>query len=302
MPEAGVESGTTRVNGAGFGTRLAAAFATTGHLCVGIDPHASLLDDWGLPQSAAGVREFALRTIEAAAGRATAVKPQVAFFERFGSAGFAVLEEVLATAREAGLLVVADAKRGDIGSSIEGYGSAWLESGSPLRADALTVYAYQGLAEDEPLIRRAVEHGSGLFVVTATSNPGALATQSAVRASGSLAGRTVAGALAAEIGRRNLEILETTPGAGLGPVGIVIGGTLELEALGLDRGELAPTPILAPGFGFQGATYADLARVYGAALPNTLVSASRSILSAGPDGLVAAVTRDAEELAREYAA
>ncbi|WP_317451953.1 orotidine-5'-phosphate decarboxylase [Microbacterium sp. NIBRBAC000506063] len=115
-----------------FGARVAAGIAEYGNLCVGIDPHGALLDAWGLDRSADGVREFGLRVVESAAGRAGVVKPQVAFFEAFGSAGFAALEEVLAAARAAGLLVIADAKRGDIGSTMDGYAAAWLTAGSPL--------------------------------------------------------------------------------------------------------------------------------------------------------------------------
>jgi len=107
-----------------FGSRLAAAVDARGPLCVGIDPHASLLDAWGLPASAAGVRDFGLRVVDAARTRVGVVKPQVAFFERYGAAGYAALEEVIGTARAAGLVVIADAKRGDIGTTMDGYAEA----------------------------------------------------------------------------------------------------------------------------------------------------------------------------------
>ena len=122
-----------------FGTRVRETIAARGRLCVGIDPHESLLVDWGLPVTAAGVREFSLRVVDAAAGETGIVKPQVSFFERFGSAGFVVLEEVIAAARAAGLLVISDAKRGDIGTTMAGYAQAWLAPGAPLESDALTV-------------------------------------------------------------------------------------------------------------------------------------------------------------------
>src|SRR5690606_33699649 len=95
------------------------------------------------------VREFGLRVVDAVAGRAGIVKPQVAFFERFGSAGFAALEDVLAAARNAGILVIADVKRGDLGTSVEAYGQAWLTPGSPLEVDAMTMVAYQGTGSIE---------------------------------------------------------------------------------------------------------------------------------------------------------
>lgn len=118
----------------GFGQRLRRALDEHGPLCVGIDPHEALLRAWGLGVDAAGVREFGLRTVDAAAGRVGIVKPQVAFFERFGSAGFAALEDVIAAARAADLIVIADAKRGDIGTTMDGYAAAWLEPGSLSRA------------------------------------------------------------------------------------------------------------------------------------------------------------------------
>src|SRR3546814_13402465 len=96
-----------------FGERLRSARNAFGPLCVGIDPHEHLLAEWGLEATAQAAREFGLRVVEAAAGRVGVVKPQVAFFERYGSAGFAALEDVLRAARDAGLVVIADAKRGD---------------------------------------------------------------------------------------------------------------------------------------------------------------------------------------------
>ncbi|MBW8873198.1 MAG: orotidine-5'-phosphate decarboxylase, partial [Leifsonia sp.] len=128
-----------------FGSRLREAFSDSGQLCVGIDPHAGLLKAWGLPDSASGARDFGLRVVEAVTGRAGIVKPQIAFYERHGSAGYAALEDVLAAARAAGLLVIADVKRGDLGSSVDAYGEAWLTPGSPLEADAMTAVAFQGL-------------------------------------------------------------------------------------------------------------------------------------------------------------
>ncbi|NKY08405.1 orotidine-5'-phosphate decarboxylase, partial [Cellulomonas hominis] len=127
-----------------FGARLAAAMSAHGPLCVGIDPHAALLDAWGLPDDAEGLRRFALTVLEAVGGRVAAVKPQSAFFERHGAAGVAVLEEVVAAGRDTGTLVVVDAKRGDIGSTMGAYADAYLRDGSPLAGDALTVSPYLG--------------------------------------------------------------------------------------------------------------------------------------------------------------
>ena len=145
--------------------------ATDGPLCVGIDPHEHLLTEWGLDASAAGAREFGLRVVDAAAGRVGIVKPQVSFFERYGSAGFAALEDVLAAARAAGLLVIADAKRGDIGTTMDAYARAWLTPGSPLEADAMTVSPFLGVGSLRDTFRFALENGKGVFVLAATSNP-----------------------------------------------------------------------------------------------------------------------------------
>src|SRR6185312_14808881 len=153
----GLRDRTRRANGCSrvtdrFGQRLAGAFDAHGQLCVGIDPHGFLLQSWNLPDDASGLREFGLRVVEAAAGRVGVVKPQVAFFERHGSAGYRALEEVLAAARAAGLLVIADAKRGDVGSTVEAYAQAWLTPGHGLEVDALTMNAYPGVASlDAPV-------------------------------------------------------------------------------------------------------------------------------------------------------
>ena len=162
---------------ASFGERLVAAGNEYGRLCVGIDPHAALLDKWGLPDTIDGLQRFSSACVEAFAGSVALVKPQVAFYERFGSAGFAVLEETLAALRESGTLVVADAKRGDIGSTMAGYAAAWLQPGSPLEADALTLTPYLGVGSLEPAISLAAAHGKGVFVMSANSNPEAEAFQ-----------------------------------------------------------------------------------------------------------------------------
>ena len=137
----------------------------------------------------------------------------MAFFERHGSAGFAAIEEVLGAARAAGLLVIADAKRGDMGSSVDAYGEAWLTPGSPLEADAMTVNPYPGVGSLDPVIALARRHGKGLYLLAATSNPEGLAGQTAVVATGEHAGRSVAGSIVAEVINRNVVINRTPPSA-----------------------------------------------------------------------------------------
>ncbi len=267
-----------------FATRFLATVAESGRLCVGIDPHDGLLDTWGLPRTAEGVREFGLRTVDAVAGRAGIVKPQVAFFERYGSAGYAALEAVIAAARAAGLFVIADVKRGDIGSTMDSYGAAWLTPGSPLEADAMTAVAYQGLGSLSGPLALAEQHDKGVIVVTATSNPESIPTQTARRADG----RSVAAAL--------VEDVRALPGS----AGLVIGATVELGDYGLSPSAFGEVPILAPGFGAQGAHLGDLARVFGAATPHVAVHVSRDVLAAGPEGIASAIEALQREL-RELA-
>lgn len=279
-----------------FGTRLAATLQTHGHLCVGIDPHEFLLEAWGLPVSAAGVRGFGLRVVEATAGAAGIVKPQVAFFERFGSAGLAALEEVLAAARAADLVVIGDAKRGDVGSTLEAYAQAWLTPGSPLEVDAMTVSAYQGLGSLDAAHAFALANGKGLFVLAATSNPESIAGQTARVGAGEYAGQTVAGGILLGVNAWNV-----AENAALGSTGVVIGATIDLGEHGIEDAALARTPILAPGFGHQGAQLADVRSLYGAAAVNVIVNASRSILAAGPTGISEAIRVHAAETAEAFA-
>lgn len=263
----------------GFGDRARTAIDEHGPLCVGIDPHESLLSDWGLDASAAGAREFGLRVVDAAAGRVGIVKPQVAFFERYGSAGFAALEDVLVAARAAGLLVIADAKRGDIGSTMEAYGRAWFTPGSPLEVDALTVSPYLGVGALHDAFALAHEHGKGAFVLAATSNPEGASIQRA-RGTGTIA-RDVIDAVS--------EWNADQRGQKLASIGFVIGATVDWDDCGLPA-EITPlAPILAPGFGHQGADPRALASLFGALASAVIASESRSVLSAGPDGLAAQI-------------
>lgn len=264
-----------------FGQRLWQALDTHGPLCVGIDPHESLLQSWGLPVSADGVREFGLRAVDAAAGRVGVVKPQVAFFERFGSRGFAALEDVLAAARAEELIVIADAKRGDIGSTMDGYAAAWLQPGSPLEADAVTLSPYLGPDSLQQTLTFALRHGKGAFVLAATSNPEAEPVQTAVTANAAAEeGERVAARVARDAGWHNVGL----PGA-LGSIGVVIGATVTRSRFGLSDILLAGTPILAPGFGAQGADPAELGRLFGYVSSQVIANESRSVLAVGPDRL-----------------
>lgn len=272
---------------ADFGSRLSAAFAARGRLCLGVDPHPFLLQQWGLDDDAAGLERFSRTVVEAASERIGIVKPQVAFFERHGSRGYAVLERTLADARAAGLVTIADAKRGDVGSSVEAYAQSWLTPGSPLESDTLTVSAFQGVGSLAAPIALAREHGKGLFVLAATSNPEAAAVQTATDASGT----SVAAGIAAEVAALD----DRT--AALSPFGLVLGATVRFADYGIEVDSLAGVPILAPGFGEQGAVFEELPERYGAAAASTVVSVSRGILRAGPSGLRDELARQADRLA-----
>ena len=282
-----------------FGQRLAGVFQTSGRLCVGIDPHSYLLGEWDLPDTAAGVRDFGLRVVEAAHSRAGIVKPQVAFYERHGSAGYAALEHVLAAARDAGLLVIADAKRGDVGTSVEAYGQAWLTPGGPLEADAMTISAYQGTGSITAPRDLALAGGKGLFVLAATSNPEAAAVQTACLRSAddsaAASGKSVAASIVSDVQDWNR-------GADtLGSVGVVIGATVDMGAYGIEASSLSSTPILAPGFGHQGARLGDVTTLFGAASAGVIVSSSRAVLGAGPKGIAAAIVAQNTEIAEAFA-
>jgi orotidine-5'-phosphate decarboxylase len=277
-----------------FADRLGQAFADHGHLCVGIDPHEYLLAEWGLPVSAVGAHEFGLRVVEACAGRVGIVKPQVAFYERFGSIGYKVLEDVLKEARDAGLVVVGDVKRGDLGSTLEAYGQAWLTPGSPLEVDAMTISAFQGFGALRSPLDLAARYGKGLFVLAATSNPEALAVQTAEIKREAQSGKTLAGALASRVVNWNRTHSEGSP---IGNIGVVLGATVDFAEFGIDLPALAESPaapILAPGFGYQGAQFSDIRRLFGPAAATTVVTASRSILASGPEALPQAISHQAD--------
>jgi len=266
-----------------FGARLRRAMDTRGPLCVGIDPHSSLLLEWGLTDDVAGLETFTRTVVEALADRVAVLKPQSAFFERFGSRGVAVLERAVADARAAGALVLMDAKRGDIGSTMAAYAEAFLSPASPLFSDAVTVSPYLGFGSLAPAVEAARASGSGLFALALTSNPEGASVQRARGADGATVAEGVLRALAAE----------NAGASPLGSFGAVVGATLGDAGVDLDING----PLLAPGIGAQGATPADIPRVFGAAAHAVLPSVSRGVLTAGPS--VAALREAALRFADE---
>ena len=265
-----------------FGAKLVEAQDAFGQLCVGIDPHSSLLQSWGLADSVAGLREFSLAVVEACASRVSLIKPQVSFFERFGAAGYEVLSEVTQLAHNAGLVVVADAKRGDIGTTMDAYLEAWFGNKSELYADALTVSPYLGLGAISEGFDKWIEAGKGVYSLVATSNPQGETVQRA-----KIEDRT----LAADQWNQ----LSSLNGTGFGPYGAVVGATLDLTSFGIDS-SISNVPILAPGFGAQGALLSEAGRIYGSLAKNVAFSVSRSVLKAGPAGIVDAINAANAEL------
>ena len=278
-----------------FGVRLAAAMDERGPLCVGIDPHVGLLRAWGLEDTPSGLRDFALRTVEAVGGRVAAAKPQSAFFERHGSAGMAVLEETLAALRETGTLAILDVKRGDIGSTMGGYAEAYLADGAPLAADAVTLSVYLGYGSLAPALDLAAATGRGVFVLALTSNPEGAAVQHARPNGHEGAGRAVAAAVVDGVTSSNAAARASGV---LGSVGLVVGATVgsAVRDLGIDL-VASGAPLLAPGVGAQGAGPAELENVFGRARRQVLASTSRGVLGAGPE--VVALRRAARDAAEQ---
>lgn len=274
-----------------FGDRLLDTTEQRGRLCVGIDPHPSLLEAWELPVNVDGLKTFTNTCVEAFADTAALVKPQVAFFEAFGSGGFAVLEQALADLSSGGALTLADAKRGDIGSTMAAYAQAWLSDVSPLAADSVTVSPYLGFGSLDPALEMAEATGRGLFVLAATSNPEGASVQTAVVTREDGEQRSLSQLIvdsASSVNKRSM-----AAGARAGSVGVVLGATL-VESPDLD--ELSG-PILLPGVGAQGAGAEDVNRLVGASARLALPSVSRGILKTGPSvqALREAVVRIASE-------
>ncbi|GAB3281813.1 orotidine-5'-phosphate decarboxylase [Kineosporia babensis] len=270
-----------------FGSRLSRLVAERGPLCVGIDPHPALLAKWGLADDIAGLERFTLTTVEALAGTVAVIKPQAAFFERFGSKGVAVLEQALAGIREGGALSVVDAKRGDIGSTMAAYADAFAGADSPLAGDAVTVSPFLGFGSLRPLLDLAAANGRGVFVLALTSNPEGAQVQHARGAEGKTVAQSMIDAAAAE----------NAGAQPLGSVGVVVGATV--TGLGREHDLSALNgPILSPGIGAQGATAADLKAVFGDAIGNVLPNSSREVLGAGPgvSGLREAAARTVESV------
>ncbi|MGY4099214.1 orotidine-5'-phosphate decarboxylase [Nocardia sp. R16R-3T] len=267
-----------------FGVRLRHAMRHFGPLCVGIDPHPGLLASWGLTDDVDGVEAFAEICIEAFGGRVALIKPQVALFEAHGSGGIAVLERAIEALRASGTLVLADAKRGDIGSTMDAYARAWLGDG-PLGSDAVTVSPYLGFGSLAPALTLAQANGRGVFVLAATSNPEGAQVQRALAEDG----RTIAQTMVDAAARCNAD-------QEFGSVGIVLGATLTEapDLAGLNG------PILMPGIGAQGGGPENVRELVPEQLLHAVVpTASREVLGTGPS--VSALCGKVSALQQEFA-
>lgn len=252
--------------------------------CVGLDPRSDHLpqplqkelgDDAPVDAIAQAYQEFCRRVIDVVAPLVPVVKPQAAFFEELGPAGAAALADVIHYARAAGLIVICDAKRGDIGSTAEAYARGYLAGVDPNAAvwgaDALTVNPYLGVDTLQPFVDVAAERGAGLYVLVRTSNPGAGTFQD--RRTGD---QPLYEGVAAAV---ETLALETAGGADFGPVGAVVGATYPAELAELRR--LMPhAPLLVPGYGSQGGTAADVGPAFRSDGLGAVVNSSRGVIFA----------------------
>lgn len=252
-------------------------------LCVGIDPSVELLASWGLLCDAHGLDEFCKRILEAMAGRVGFCKPQVAFFEALGPDGMRVLQRFARSAHDAGLAVIADAKRGDVDHVVEAYAAAWIGSGSPMAADAITVHPWMGFDSLTPMFERAALVGALVFVVVRSSN-----LRSAEAASVASQG----GQLAERIASANAQ------SADFGNVAAVVGSTVSdyFET----ATKLGRTLLLSPGIGAQGGSFDELRQRAKECSRRVIPAISRGILTAGPTlaALKKAIAHHADEARR----
>ncbi|MGO4922352.1 orotidine-5'-phosphate decarboxylase [Bifidobacterium choerinum] len=261
-----------------FGLRLSNSMKRYGPLCVGIDPHRQLLADWGYDIDAQGAELYAMRMLQAANGRAAAVKFQTSMFERYGSRGYAALERVLFAARQMDIITIVDCLHGGLSTTISAISDAYFKPNAPMLADAITLLPYYGARSLSGVIEDALNNGRGVFVASLTSNPEGASLQTAIRQTGEYKGKTVAYGIANTAQKYNVD----TPG--LGSVGLIIGATI---GQWLQESGVAPSsftgPILSPGYGWQGAEASDLKTVFRGTRGNVLVTVSRAIAEHGPD-------------------
>ncbi len=259
-----------------FATRLARAVASRGsQIVLGLDPDPARVDG-----GARGARDFCLQVIGQTAEHCVAAKPQLACFERFGTDGWQAFEEVSQAASDAGLLVIADAKRGDVAATTRHYAAAFLRD--PI--DALTVNPMLGTDSVSPFLDAAADGGRGLFILVRTSNPGAAELEDLEMADGRPWHEAVADRV------RSWGMATTVPGQG-SSIGAVVGATVP-ERIQRLRDLMPDQPFLLPGVGAQGGDAAELGPAFGGRAHGALVSASRSVIYADDPAVAARTLRD----------
>lgn len=273
-----------------FGLRLKNSMDKYGPLCVGIDPHRKLLTDWGYNVDADGAELFAMRMLQAANGRAAAVKFQVPMFERYGSKGFSALERVLYAARQMEIITIVDCLHGGLPTTISAIADAYFKPGAPMLADAITLLPYYGARSLQGVINDALNNSRGVFVASLTSNQEGASMQTAIRQSGEYKDKTVAYGIASTAQEFNKGT------NGMGSVGLIIGATIGqwIDDSGVDPAKFTG-PILSPGYGWQGAEAKDLRTVFKGTKGNVLVTVSRFIAAHGPD--IASLSQATEAIA-----
>ena len=273
-----------------FGLRLKNSMDKYGPLCVGIDPHRKLLTDWGYNVDADGAELFAMRMLQAANGRAAAVKFQVPMFERYGSKGFSALERVLYAARQMEIITIVDCLHGGLPTTISAIADAYFKPGAPMLADAITLLPYYGARSLQGVINDALNNSRGVFVASLTSNQEGASMQTAIRQSGEYKDKTVAYGIASTAQKFNKGT------NGMGSVGLIIGATIGqwIDDSGGDPAKFTG-PILSPGYGWQGAEAKDLRTVFKGTKGNVLVTVSRFIAAYGPD--IASLSQATEAIA-----
>lgn len=273
-----------------FGLRLKNSMDKYGPLCVGIDPHRKLLTDWGYNVDADGAELFAMRMLQAANGRAAAVKFQVPMFERYGSKGFSALERVLYAARQMEIITIVDCLHGGLPTTISAIADAYFKPGAPMLADAITLLPYYGARSLQGVINDALNNSRGVFVASLTSNQEGASMQTAIRQSGEYKDKTVAYGIASTAQKFNKGT------NGMGSVGLIIGATIGqwIDDSGVDPAKFTG-PILSPGYGWQGAEAKDLRTVFKGTKGNVLVTVSRFIAAHGP--AIASLSQATEAIA-----
>jgi len=262
-----------------FPEQLARSVAEHGPLMVGIDPHLdrlptrfkqsfeSLSGASRREAAAHAVLDWSLEIIQAVSGEVGVVKPQAAFFEQLGSPGWAALEATCQAAKKAGLVVVLDAKRGDIGSTASAYAKALVDNDGPVGADAVTLSPYLGPESLTPFVEYCTSQQKGAFILLRTSNPGSEALQ----------GRGATGA-AVEVAQWLENWNSSLKGpSGFGPIGAVVGATLSADELAHWRKTCPHTWLLVPGVGAQGATPADTKPCFREDGLGALINVSRAV-------------------------